>query len=147
MDRDTVEIGIQLAVSAGLVLLMTIIHGLGLFGIAKVLRLKKERLEQHDLDFRALLLTGAVGISIFALHIFEIWVFAAFYIAVDAIGSLEDALYYSASAYATLGRPTDFFPEEWRLIGALEALVGFVLIGWSTAFIVTTMDRLRRSGD
>lgn len=145
MDGDTIEIGIQLAVSAGLVLLMTVIHGLGLFGIAKILRLNKERLVEHDLDFKALLLMGSVGMSIFALHIFEIWVFAVFYMVVDALDSLEDALFYSASAYATLGRPTDFFPEEWRLIGALEALVGFVLIGWSTAFIVTTMDRLRRS--
>ena len=140
-----IEIGIQLAVSAGLVLLMTVIHGLGLLGIAKILGLKKERLEQHDLDPGALFLMGAVGMSIFALHIFEIWVFAVFYMAVGAIHSLGDALFYSASAYATLGRPTDLFPEAWRLIGALEALVGFVLIGWSTAFMVTTMNRLRRS--
>ena len=83
--------------------------------------------------------------AIFALHTVEIWVFAAFYLLVGAIDGLNDALYYSASAYATLGRPAEFFGEDWRLIGALEALVGFVLIGWSTAFIVTTMNRLRRS--
>ncbi len=146
MDAEAIEIAIQLAASAGLVLLMTVIHGLGLLAISRILHLRKERLEQRDLDLGALLLVGAVGMSVFALHTFEIWVFAAFYMAVGAIDSLGDALYYSASAYATLGRPAEFFPEDWRLIGALEALVGFVLIGWSTAFIVTTMNRLRRSG-
>lgn len=145
MSQDARDILLQLAVSAGLVLLMTVIHGLGLLAIAKVLRLKKERLEERTLDFGALLLMGALGMSIFALHIFEIWVFAAFYMLVGAIEGLGAALYYSASAYATLGRPADSFPESWRLIVALEALVGFVLIGWSTAFIVTTMNRLRRS--
>ena len=145
MNGEAFEIGVQLLASAGLVLLMTVIHGLGLLGISKILRLKKERLEQHDLDMGALLLLGAVGMSLFALHMLEIWVFAGFYIAVEAIHSLGDALYYSASAYATLGRPADFFPHAWRLIGALEALVGFVLIGWSTAFMVTTMNQLRRS--
>jgi hypothetical protein len=145
LSNDAADILLQLGASAGLVLLMTVIHGLGLLAIAKGLRLKKERLEERDLDFRALLLIGAMGISIFALHTLEIWVFAAFYLLVGAIDGLHDALYYSASAYATLGRPAEFFPERWRLIGALEALVGFVLIGWSTAFIVTTTNRLRRS--
>lgn len=145
MSEDKLEILIQLAASAGLVLMMIVIHGLGLLAIAKGLRLRKERLEERELDVGALILMGAVGMSIFALHTFEIWVFAAFYMVVGAIDGLNDALYYSASAYATLGRPADFFPEKWRLIGALEALVGFVLIGWSTAFIVTTMNRLRRS--
>lgn len=145
MSEEMREILIQLGASAGLVLLMTVIHGLGLLAIAKALRLRKDRLEERSLDFGALLLIGTLGMSIFALHTLEIWAFAAFYMLVGAIDGLNDALYYSASAYATLGRPAEFFPQEWRLIGALEALVGFVLIGWSTAFIVTTMNRLRRS--
>lgn len=143
----TGEIARQLAASAGLVLLMTIIHGLGLIAISRLLRLRKDRLEHHDLDVRALLLMGGVGLSVFALHTLEIWVFAAFYLAVGAIGSMEEALYFSASAYATLGRTVDFFPVGWRLVGALEALVGFVLIGWSTAFMVTTVNRLWRTRD
>ena len=36
------------------------------------------------------------------------------------------------------------FPVEWRLVGALEGLIGFLLIGWSTAFFVTDMNRLLR---
>ena len=145
MSSDAVIILIQIAASAGMVMLMMVIHGLGLLAIAKVLRLKKDRLEKRSLDLRALLLVGAVGMSIFALHTLEIWAFAAFYLVVGATGDLADALYYSASAYTTLGRPENLFAGEWRLIGALEALVGFILIGWSTAFIVTTMNRLRRS--
>lgn len=135
----------QLAISAALVLLMTLIHGIGLIAIARFLDLKKNRLEKRSLDYGSLLLMGAVGMSVFALHTLEIWVFAGFYLLVGAISSFEEALYYSASAYATLGRPADYFPVDWRLIGALEALVGFVLIGWSTAFVVNTMNRLRRS--
>jgi hypothetical protein len=42
-----------------------------------------------------------------------------------AIGSLEAALNCSASAYATLGRTADYFPADWRLVGAFEALIGF----------------------
>lgn len=140
---EPIELGIQLAASAGLVIVMTLVHGLGLVGISKGLRLKDERLKKKDFGFQALALMCGIALLLFALHLVEIWMFAAFYLAVDAIGSLEEALYYSASAYATLGRTADYFPDEWRLIGAIEALIGFLLIGWSTAFIVNNVEKLR----
>ncbi|HWH17110.1 MAG TPA: two pore domain potassium channel family protein [Allosphingosinicella sp.] len=143
-DDDTLQLITQLTASAGLALLMTVLHGVGLILIARMLRLRKERLEEKELDHEALLLVGTVGMLVFALHTLEICVFAGFYLMVGAIGSLEEALYYSAAAYATLGRTAEYFPSDWRLVGAFEALIGFLLIGWSTAFVVSTMNRLRR---
>lgn len=144
MDESitTVDLGIQLAVAAALVLLMTVIHSLGLLGISTALRLNDERLREHAFNLRAVLLVGSMGLLLFALHIFEIFIFAGFYMMVSGMQTLEEALYTSASSYATLGWNADFFPTEWRLIGALESLVGFILIGWSTAFMVSTMKKL-----
>lgn len=142
-DEPSVQLGIQLGVSALLVLVMTMLHSLGLALVSRLLPIDKERLEQRHFDLRGMMLLGTLGLALFALHIAEIWLFALFYLMVDAMQSLEEALYYSASAYATLGRTADYFPNEWRLIGAIEALIGFVLISWSTAFMVTTMNRLR----
>ena len=144
IDEETIALGVQIGVAAGFVLLMVIIHGLGLLGISRLLKLKEERLERHKMDFNALLLVGATGVLLFLLHIFEIVVFAVFYLNVDAhIPDMTHALYYSASAYATLGTTSDFVPPEWQLIGALEALIGFVLIGWSTAFVARVMTKLQ----
>lgn len=144
MEGETVALGLQLGASALLVLLLTIVHGVGLVGISRILDLKEERLRALDFNVRAIVLMCAMALLLFALHIFEIWIFAAFYLLVDAIGSLEDALYYSASAYATLGLTEEHFPDQWRLVGAVEALIGFLLIGWSTAFIVSNVDKLRK---
>ena len=143
LDQATIALGVQIAVAAGFVLLMVIIHGVGLLGIGKVLRLKPERLERREMDFGSLLIIGATGVLLFVLHILEIVVFAVFYLEVAPnILDFADALYYSASAYATLGTTSAYIPQEWELIGALEALIGFVLIGWSTAFVARTMSRL-----
>jgi hypothetical protein len=141
----TVDLGLQLASATGLVLLMVILHSVGLIGISRILRLKDERLLKHELDVSAFGLLGAFGVLLFALHIVEIVIFALFYVLVGAMDGFEAALFYSASAYATLGWTADYFPPEWRLIGALEALIGFVLIGWSTAFMVSTMQKLSES--
>lgn len=143
-ETDAIQLGAQIAVSAGMVLFMTILHSLGLVGISSILNLNKERLEEHDFNWRAILLLGSVGLLIFTLHIVEIWIFAAVYLMLDTMQTLEEALYYSASAYATLGRTAEYFPQEWRLLGAVEALIGFVLISWSAAYVATTMNRLRR---
>jgi hypothetical protein len=35
--------------------------------------------------------------------------------------------------------------EQWRLVSAIEGINGIIFIGWSTAFFVTLMGRLRRS--
>lgn len=143
IDESTVELGVQFGASAGLLLVMVVIHSLGLLQISNVLNLSDDDLKEKSFDFRSIVLLGVMGLMLFGLHILEIFVFAGFYLAIGAMQTLEEALYYSASAYATLGRTAEYFPSEWRLIGAIEALIGFLLIGWSTAFMVKTMNRLR----
>jgi hypothetical protein len=139
---STIDLGLQFGSAAGLVLLMVIVHSAGLILISKALRLREDRLRSHKLNVGAFALLGAFGLLLFALHIAEIFIFAGFFLLVGAMETLEEALFYSASAYATLGWTAEYFPPEWRLIGALEALIGFVLIGWSTAFMVSTMKQL-----
>ena len=85
-----------------------------------------------------------MALGLFALHTLEIGLFASFYLGVGAIGDLEQALYYSTPAYATLGHPDIPFPDQWRLVGAVEGLSGFLLLGWSTAVFVTDMNKLLR---
>lgn len=141
---ELVRIGVQLSASTILALLMTIIHGGGLIGISRILHLNTDRLESREFNLGAFALIGTVGMLVFALHVLEIWVFASFYMLVGALDGAELAFYYSAAAYATLGRTIEDFPSDWRLLGSLEALIGFLLIGWSTAFMVSTMNKLRR---
>ena len=141
---DTVavaDLGLQLLVVAGFVLLMLIVHSSGLVGISKVLHLNDDKAIPSEFGLRASFLMGTYGLMLFALHFLEIFLFAIFFRVVGAMRTLEEALYYSASCYATLGAQMTF-NEEWRLVGALEALVGFVLIGWSTAFMVRTLRKI-----
>lgn len=142
IDDSTIELGVQLAVAAGFVLVMTVIHAVGLISISRMLRLNDERLKEHDVNAAAIALMAQLGLSIFLLHLLEIVLFGLFYLAVGGVETLEEALHFSASSYATLGDTSEYFPKQWRLIGAIEALIGFVLIGWSTAFMVNTMTKL-----
>ncbi len=133
----------QLGVCAAFVVGMCIVHALGIIAITKSLRLGTMDLSGHKLDLEAFWILVGFSISIFALHLLEIGLFAAFYHYVATM-SVDTALFYSASAYTTLGQPSVEFPVKWRLVGAIEGLVGFLLIGWSTTLFVTDINKLIR---
>ena len=135
---------LQVGASLLLMVLATIVHGLGILAITRLLRLEKDRLAARTIDAAAFGLIAAIAVSLFLLHIVEIATFAGFYLAVGALGTWEEALFFSASAYSTLANTVAGFPEHWRLVGAIEGLVGFLMIGWSTAVFVTDMHTLFR---
>jgi len=82
-------------------------------------------------------------IALFALHSIEIWVYALVYFAIGALDGLELALYFSTSAFTTVGFGDVTLEPEWRMLGAAESMNGFLLIGWSTAFLVSVTARVR----
>ena len=138
------HLGTQLAAAGLLVIFMVFIHALGVVGTTKLLRLEGRNLKTQRLDASAFALLISMALCLFALHLAEIALFALFYFLVGAIPKFGEALFFSASSYATLGSPDAVIPDDWKLVGALEGLVGFLLIGWSTAVFVTDMNQLLR---
>jgi hypothetical protein len=94
--------------------------------------------------------------AVLLLHVLEIGIFAiALWLLTgwppvgglsgEKAGGFFDYLYFSAVTFTTVG-----FGEMWpvgalRLICAVEALTGFVLITWSAAFTYLEMEKFWRS--
>ena len=57
----------------------------------------------------------------------------------------QSAFYFSAVTYTTTGYGDLVLPPEWRLLGAIEALTGILMCGWSTGFFFAIVSRLHRS--
>jgi hypothetical protein len=99
---------------------------------------------------RALSLVVIAGVLL--AHLIEICLFAVGFFVMHAhlgLGSVEgefngsmlDYFYFSATTYSTLG-VGDLFPTGViRLVAGIEALTGFVLIGWSASFTYLSMQR------
>ena len=124
----------QLIIATLLVSATVIIHLVGLDLLQATLgwHLKRLTLWVH-LD-RTVVPVGIV-LGLFALHGLEIWLYALVYWHEGLLQRLEQALYFSISAYSSLGEIATPLPESWRIVGALEAINGMLLIGWSTAFL------------
>lgn len=139
------ELFAEFAVSAVLVVLCVAIHGFGLFSLSRWMRSEAsaERLRRIDpLSPRGALFTLGIVVAIIVLHGMEIWLFAFTYMALGAIGGLEEALYFSTISYSTVGYSDVHIAPDWRLVGAFESILGVILLGWSTAFFLRTLSRI-----
>jgi voltage-gated potassium channel Kch len=79
---------------------------------------------------------------IVVLHVVEITAWALIYVWRGAMPGLQSAWYFSAVTYTTTGYGDLVLPEAWRLVGAIEALTGILMCGWSTGFFFTVVSRM-----
>lgn len=123
--------------------LLGLAHGWGLMAMSHMFNLTDEALLHKRLSPRSIMLVAFVATLLFALHAIEIGAVGLLYHVGGATRSLEQALVLSASYYTTTGAGPDSLPSGWRIVGQAEALLGLLLIGWSTAFLVRKIDRLQ----
>lgn len=81
-------------------------------------------------------------LGVLCAHIIQIWLWAVFYMGVTEFESFEEALYFSTSTFTTVGYGDVVLDKSWRLIGSFQSANGFILFGWSTAFIFKVMSKL-----
>lgn len=120
-----------------------IVHLVGLAILLAVLR-RYRRAERRIL---IVLLNGAAilvaAFGLFALHSIEIWIWAGVFQWLGAFADFEHALYFSTSTYVTIGYGDIVLPPGLRILGAIEGASGIILIGWSTAFFFSIVDRMK----
>jgi hypothetical protein len=83
-------------------------------------------------------------LGVFLTHIVQIWIWALLflYLEPNILPDLESALYFSTSAFTTVGFGDVFLDQKWRLLSSFESANGFILFGWSTAFIFEIISKL-----
>lgn len=138
----------ELLLATIMVLLTVAIHPVGLFGLSRLLRLEEReeaREHVHPLSPRGVAATMIVILGLFILHGIEIWLYAFLYIVIGSVEGLREAVYFSTITYGAIGYSDAVMAESWRLVSAIEGINGIILIGWSTAFFVTLLARMRNT--
>jgi len=129
-----------------LIALTIAIHAMGVVMMAIVGLGIRARLEIRNLGLRDVILivtggVGAVGLQLAVLHGIEAAIWAAAYVWLGALDSLQDAILYSLDSMTTRGASGLTLPQHWRIMGALEAADGMLLFGISTAFMFAVIQK------
>lgn len=142
-ESETFSLMTPLAVATAVITLTVVIHMLGLTALMATMQSRS----RHIKPTQSLLRQGAfvvlVVMGLVLIHGIEIWLYAFVYLLLGAVGTVEEALYFSATTFTTLGYGDVILESRWRLVAALEGVNGFLLLGWSTAFLVSVISRLR----
>jgi hypothetical protein len=133
----------RLLIAWSLTALCVIVHAMGM---TTLLRWKNLWVAQINgrYWFSTWLLIRTAG-WIILLHLIEITFWAFFYAWRDAFPDLVSALYFSAVTYTTTGYGDLVLPQEWRLVGGVEALTGILMCGWSAAVFFTVVNRMNEA--
>jgi Ion channel len=124
------------------VISMTVlIHTFGLIATTKVMSHLTARFRMHGRRSRTVAMISVV-MGLFAVITTEIWLWAGFYMMLGVFADLPTALYFSTTTFATVGFGDVVPNEHWRIFAALEGINGFLLIGWSTAYLIAAGTRI-----
>jgi hypothetical protein len=128
----------RLFVACSLMAICVVIHAAGVTWALR--RLRDTAMPNAFWQSTGLFILVAVWIVL--LHLVEISLWAAVYVWNGAMPDLQSALYFSSVTYTTTGYGDLVLPQEWRLHGAVEALTGILMCGWSTGFFFAFVSRL-----
>ena len=132
---------IQLFIASVMVLVTVVVHLTGLAILVRILRSHHRLMRPFRVSPLTLLLGASLGI--FAIHTIEIWLYALLYLRIGASTDFEQALYFSTVTYSTVGYGDLLLSKDWRILGAIEGTTGIIMLGWSTAFLVSLLSKLK----
>jgi hypothetical protein len=126
-----------------LIVLTVLIHVLGL-GVIKqrALRISDGMVERRYPKITSIVVMSATTLLATSLHAIEAGMWAAAYRLLGALPDSRSAMLYSLSAITSYGHASLFLENHWQLLGAIEALNGWLLFGLTTAFLFGMMDKV-----
>jgi hypothetical protein len=133
----------KLLIAWSLTALCVIVHAIGMTALLRWLRYATARVDARFWFWTWMLVRTAGWIIL--LHLVEIAVWAFFYAWDHGMPDLQSAFYFSAVTYTTTGYGDLLLPNEWRLVGGVEALTGILMCGWSAAFFFAVVSRMNQT--
>jgi hypothetical protein len=118
-----------------LIVLTVVIHVLGLGLMDQGAVRMSSRMERHHPTVVFVLVMGTMTLLATALHAMEAFIWATSYQFLGAVPGYKSAMLFSLGAMTTFGNTAVNLEDRWKLMGAIEALSGWLLFGLTTAFL------------
>ena len=111
-----------------------VIHTFGLIAVTHVVTALTGRFGENERSKIFAMLVAVLGI--FVVMAAEIWLWALCQYSLGVVPDFVTALYFSTATFSTVGYGDIVPHHDWRVFAAMEGVNGFLLIGWSTAYLI-----------
>jgi hypothetical protein len=131
---STYVISLEEAMWGGLLVAITMaVHGTGMFVILGITDTLKERFEPLESFLGGLAIVILASLLIIVTNVFEVIVWASFFLLQGAQPNHSIAMYNALLNYTTL--QAGYLPQRWHLLEALLGMVGLLTVAWSTGIL------------
>jgi Ion channel len=119
------------------------LHAGILFGLADLLLVFRQWATMALADRPADILVVVAAICVlFAAHIGETAIWAAFFWKSGHLPSFADSWYFAGTSHTTLGYGDLVLKKPWRSLGPISAINGLLTFGCSTAFLFLVLQSI-----
>ena len=127
-----------------LIVLTVLIHvsGLGLISHSVVHSSVGRTIGRRHSRVAFVVVVGATTVLATCLHAIEAGIWALTYRFLCALPDFRTSMLYSLNAMTSYGHTNLELPDHWHLMGAEEAVNGWLLFGLSTAFLFTVIEKV-----
>jgi hypothetical protein len=126
-----------------LIVLTVVLHAIGLGLVSqRVVRVTSDTIARRRPIFKFVLVVGAATLLGTILHGIEAGIWAIAYRLLGAMRDNKSAMLYSLNALTSYGHENLALEGHWQLMGAIEALNGWLLFGLTTAFLFGVIERV-----
>jgi len=126
-----------------LIVMTVLIHVLGLVVInQRAIRASNRTLQQRHPTAVFVAVMGSTTLAVTILHGVEASIWATAYRILGALPDRNSAMLYSLNAITSYGHENLRLEDHWHLLGALEALNGWLLFGLTTAFLFAMIQKV-----
>ena len=96
---------------------------------------------------RRLMLTITAVAILTTGHLCQVTIWAIRYYDWGELGGFANSFYFSLASFTTVGASELALSPAHRVVGAVEAAVGMLMFGWSTALLVEVINRVDQRRD
>lgn len=126
-----------------LIVLTVIIHVVGLGLIRqRVVRVSSRTIQRRHPTVVFVVVMSATTLLATSLHWMEAGIWAVAYRFLGALPDNKSAMLYSLNAITSYGHTNLSLEDHWHLMGAIEALNGWLLFGLTTAFLFAMIEKV-----
>ncbi len=142
-DEISISWGSDWAWGLPLIVLTVLIHVLGL-GLIRpsAVRASAGASQRRHPTLVFVIVIGTTTLLATCLHAFEAGLWAVTYKRLGALPDFRTSMLYSLNAITSYGHTNLALPDRWHMMGAMEALNGWLLFGLTTAFLFGMIDNL-----
>jgi hypothetical protein len=124
-----------------------LVHAAGVRAVTTHVLRRSQAIMQRPARWRADLLMGSIVFMLLALHVLEMFIWAAALAYSNLVPDWRSAGFFAGNTYTTVGYGAFILPDGWRMLAPIIAMSGLFAFGWSGSVLVDFVRRINSLRD